>query len=779
MGTPLSTNILRSIDALETNSEVWSSSMLCRLDTIAHSPAGQKGPAEGQPGSGAAQAHPARLGTKVFPRAESAILLLLIGMFLWRGFLPGWRTLNTDFPNYYLAARLYRQGFSMDRVNDWTWFIRQKDHAGIGNPLVGFASLTLLSVLPVEPLASLPPLTAKRLWLIVNLIFLGLVILLLNRISKLGLRRVMILTFVAVDPLSINFLYGQMHVLVLLLLTFAAWAYMRGRSATSGAVLAAASALKIYPAFFLFYFIRKKKWRAALGLVVGCSLLAGLSLALFGLEANRTYLFEVLPGSLSGTSLGPYAVRWNSLTALLRRLFIAEPELNPHPLMHYPTAFALLQPFCQVMLFVPFLWLANPRRRDAEQVRLEWGSFVALLLVLSTAPAPYHYCALILSATLIADYLARSRRMAALAAWVALYALVCLPIYRWTPSSPSGWHTLLSFPRLYAELALWFFLLLELNRAHDAPLNLRLRTREAAVFGCIFIFLYGAGTAAGLRSLRGQFDNYTGRVVSQLESFMATEPAVGGGRIWFVRLTWVGFELTSLQGTHAQTFSFASDAFHPAWSPRTHQLWVELAGSHSRVARIDGLDDQGHHALPVTIFEDGTMPAVSADGRWLAFIREDKGRGSLWVASLKGQERPADPLPAREIAGPSDDVWDVSFGSNDRVLYSAQPHGTLELFSADPVSLQVRPIATGSPAPSRFPAESPDGEWLAYSREEGGAWDLALLDLKTGRDIQLTRGYCNSTGPAWMEDSKAIIYATDCGRGLGLTALARLVVPQR
>src|SRR5690242_2716526 len=176
-----------------------------RLDMNAHSPADPKGSAEGQHRKEAAQVHPARLGPRAFPRAESAILLLLVGLFLWRGFLPGWRTLNTDFPNYYLAAGLHGQGFALDRVYDWTWFARQKDHAGIKNPIVGFASLTLLSMLPVEPLASLPPLAAKRAWLIVNLILLGLVILLLNQISELGLRRVMILTFVAVDPLSINF----------------------------------------------------------------------------------------------------------------------------------------------------------------------------------------------------------------------------------------------------------------------------------------------------------------------------------------------------------------------------------------------------------------------------------------------------------------------------------------------------------------------------------------------------------------------------------------------
>lgn len=753
--------------------------MLDIMDTSSQSPAPQEGPSERHlPGNEAASVRPARLGTGVFPRAESAILLLLIGLFFWFGFRPAWRTLNTDFPNYYLAARLYRQGFPLDRVYDWIWFARQKDHAGIDIPLVGFASLTLLSMLPVEPLASLPPLAAKRLWLIVNLFLLGLVILLLNRMSKLGLQRVMLLTFLALDPLVINFRYGQMHVLVLFLLTLAAWAYLRGLPATSGAALAAASALKIYPALFLFYFIRKNQWRAALGLVAGCILLAGLSLALFGWPANRTYLFEVLPRSLSGTSLDPYAVRWNSLTALLRRLFIAEPDLNPHPLMHYPPAFALLQPFCQVMLFVPFFWLVNPRRWDPEQVKLEWGSFVVLLLLLSTAPASYHFCALILSATLVADYLTRTGRMHAMAALIALYTLVCLPIYRWTPSSPPGWQTILSFPRLYAELALWIFLLKELNRANDPPLTKRLRTRETAVFGLISLFLIGVGVASNFRHLRGQFQDYTRRVTTPKDAFMATEPAEGPGGTWFVGMRLAGFGLTFLQGGTAQNFSFASDAFHPAWSPAARQLWVELSGANSRIVRIDMQDDQARRALPVTMVENATRPAVSADGRWLAFIREDKGRGSLCVASLEGEKQPGVPLPAREIVGPDDDVWDVSFGSDDKVLYSARPSGTVQIFSADPVSLQVNPILTGSSA-SRFPAESPNGKWLAYSREEGGSWHLVLMDLKTRVEIPLTRGYCNSTCPAWTGDSKTIIYATDCGRALGLTALARLAVPER
>ncbi len=49
-----------------------------------------------------------RLGTRLasIDWAENILLAALVGVFIWRGFFPAWRSLNTDFPNYYLAARL-------------------------------------------------------------------------------------------------------------------------------------------------------------------------------------------------------------------------------------------------------------------------------------------------------------------------------------------------------------------------------------------------------------------------------------------------------------------------------------------------------------------------------------------------------------------------------------------------------------------------------------------------------------------------------------------------
>jgi Tol biopolymer transport system component len=79
------------------------------------------------------------------------------------------------------------------------------------------------------------------------------------------------------------------------------------------------------------------------------------------------------------------------------------------------------------------------------------------------------------------------------------------------------------------------------------------------------------------------------------------------------------------------------------------------------------------------------------------------------------------------------------------------------------------------PAPVRYPAVSPDGRWLAFSEEDTGAWQLGIMNLATGEEHRLTNGDCNSVTPAWYADSETLVYAMDCGRGLGLTALFRIL----
>jgi hypothetical protein len=706
--------------------------------------------------------------------AEYAVLITLAGVFLWRGLVPAWKTLNTDFVDYYLAARLYHQGDPLTQIYDWSWIERQKDHAGIDRPIVAFTSLTPFSLLPALPFSSLPPLSAKRGWLIVNIILLALSAWILERMSRLGWRRVGILVFLAVVPLRTSFLFGQQTVLLLFLFTLAGCLYLERWPLASGLALAVGGALKIWPALFLIYFVRKKQWRSALGLVSGSVALWLLSALLFGFGTVRTYLLEVMPWSLRGEGQDPYNLNWNSFSAVLHRLFIAEPELNPNPVAHLPILYSILAPVCQGLIFVPFLWLMGSSRADDDREKLHWGVFLAMLLILSTQAASYDFVTLILTAALAIGYLAPRGRSHEAALVTLFYGLVSFPLYRWAQESASGWYTLMAVPRFWAMTGLWICLLGASLRSASLESKPGLKSGETAVFIAIWLALVIPAAALNLLHQRHQFDNYATRLVVAPESYMDTDPVVAGQDVLFTMMLNDGYRTGVVRQGSLERLSFGVDSFHP--SSAEGSMWVELAGAKSRILRFP-LNVNTLAPEPGLIeADDAERPSVSPDGRWLAFIREARGRGSLWVKELRrGSGGVPRETTERHISTPNLDVLDAAFGVTDDIFFSAiDSSGSPVLFKTTPERGDV--TRDRERAPRRFPAVSPDGRWLAFSQREVSNWQLWVRDLATGAERRLTVGDCNSTAPAWDADSRRLVYATDCGRSLGLTALCRIEV---
>ena len=699
-----------------------------------------------------------------------------MAIFVWRGFVPAWKAVNSDFQDYYLAARLYRQGYSLEQIYDWTWIQRQKDHAGIQVPLVAFALLTPFSLLPVLPFSSLPPLLAKRCWLVVNLVLLGLAAYLLQRMSRLGARRVAILTFLAIVPLRTNFMNGQEYVLLLFLFTASAWLYFKNRGLAAGLTLAVAGALKIYPSLFLIFFVRKKQWRAAAGLVAGSIVFWLLSWSLFGFETIRTYLVEVLPWPLRAEGQDPYNINWNTFSAVLHRLFVAEPELNPHPVAHLPVLYAVLQPICQGLIFVPFLWLMGSSRAAVAREKLLWGTYVAMLLILSTNPGSYDFVALIMTAVLTIGYLKEAGRAREAAIVVALYGLVCFPLSHWVHGSPSGFQTLLSVPRLWAMTGLWICLLVVSFRSTGVPIRTWLKSREAIVFACIWLALVVPAVTMNLLHMKGEFANYATRLVVAPESYLDTDPVVAGEKVFFTMMTDRGYVTGAFDGTSLTQHSwFGTDSFHAAASSNSQDAWVELASAGSQIIRFPA-DAKVPTPNQIAIQEqDAEKPAVSMDGKWLAFMRESKGRGTLWVKELQhGTSSGNADYVERPVSGNEFDVLEAAFDPEDGIIFAARQSGhPPALFRTKPEPSDV--AEEGSSAPRRFPAVSPDGRWLAFSQLENGNWQLWVQDRRTHFEHRLTDSDCNATAPAWYPDSKRLVYATDCARGYGLTALCRIV----
>jgi Tol biopolymer transport system component len=149
---------------------------------------------------------------------------------------------------------------------------------------------------------------------------------------------------------------------------------------------------------------------------------------------------------------------------------------------------------------------------------------------------------------------------------------------------------------------------------------------------------------------------------------------------------------------------------------------------------------------------DATGAAISKNGDRLAFI----SRGKLFV---RGDGVLPTPGPVRDAA------W-----------FPDGNHLALSVNGVIYDSRDMQPIKLDVAGEQSEPAVSPDGRWLALTVTHRGIRHIWLASISAGVARELTAGACNSYAPAWEQNSNALIFASDCGRGLGLPRLYRAVL---
>lgn len=694
--------------------------------------------------------------------AEWVLLSLLLVEFGAHSLPNVWRTLNTDFPNYYLTARLAHEHFDTSRVYEWIWIERQKDHHEIDRRLVGMVPITAFSTLAVYPLTSLPPLEAKRVWTALNLGFLLAAIWLLVDLTGLPLRRIALLVALS-HPLRVNLMFGQFYVLLLFLLTLACWLYARQRRFLSGMPIGVAAGLKVFPVIFLLYFLRKRDWRAFAGGVLGGALCALASIVTFGWQLHGVYLKQILPSVLRGEGLDPYNLIAASLSSLLHRLLIYEPQLNPHPALNAAWLFAVLHPLLQMAVVAPAILLAIPRGWGLRRIHVEWAAILLASLAISTSASAYLFTVLILPACLLLKSLPENPRHVWAAVLVILY--VAVGNLSGTDVNSEGWRALLCVPRLYAAVLLCLFAYWLLKRQSAETLPRWDRMGWAAALGALLLF----NIASNLRHQRGLYDDYRSRVEAPEKTFMDVHPAVQRDALLFIALRGDGYH-SGIQADGVAHLSDTSSLDRLSLAADNDVEWVEEAGRNSVLKTVAYSGEADNESIV-----DAESPVFSSDGKRLAYLREDRGRGQIWIHGRDGAGGNDIPITPSEL-----NVLEMSFlasgssGNAGDLIFSAQSDGKPSLFTVDGAG-HVKPLDTEE---ARYPAVSPDGRWLAYSAMASGSWNLRLRDLSSGQIQELTHAQCNATEPAWNADSKTLYYASDCGRTLWFSAICkRRVIP--
>ncbi|CAN5422373.1 hypothetical protein BH10BAC4_BH10BAC4_13690 [soil metagenome] len=344
-------------------------------------------------------------------------LAFLIAFTAIRGVFPGWTKVHSDFANYYVAAKLVTEGTSLDTIYDNKWFQQEINKHGIDTQgkFAPFPPATAWVMIPLTPFT---PLTAQRIMVLVNLIFITFGILLIKKITHLQFHQCAILIFGAGLGLANNIAFGQLYWIMTVFILLSIILIKKGYSIGGGMILSVFIAIKYFPIVFIGgYFVNsivsknKSNARIQSGLkAVLAAAFTGLAIVAAGLiffkgEVIKQFISSVLIPHLDGVLVGQgsYTFHFQSWESLLRNLFVKHSEFNPSPWIDWPAGKTIFKILITVIVLGSMtMVLYSYRLARGDKRRSVYLALPALAaLVLLPASATYHFILLIIPLVLI------------------------------------------------------------------------------------------------------------------------------------------------------------------------------------------------------------------------------------------------------------------------------------------------------------------------------------------------------------------------------------------
>src|SRR5579863_3374652 len=158
-------------------------------------------------------------------------------------------------------------------------------------------------------------------------------------------------------------------------------------------------------------------------------------------------------------------------------------------------------------------------------------------------------------------------------------------------------------------------------------------------------------------------------------------------------------------------------------------------------------------------------PAVSPDGRKVAYVSAKSGSPNIYVRDVDGTESKQLTFTKEDNSSPCwspDGQW-ICFASK------VNERRALSKVSVNGGSMQT--ISTsGFPNPSE-PDWSPDGKWIAFTSQTG-SFNICVVPANGGAATDLVAG----EDPSWAQNSRTLVFVR---RGRGSATLSLLDVPTK
>lgn len=699
----------------------------------------------------------------------SGIFVFLMLFFIVFTFVPSWIRLNTDFSNAYVASRLVLDGVGIEHIHTMPWFQRQMDYYGVkdqpgGYPYPPFSALITIPI----ALFKLDPLQAKHVWLLLNLLFMFLSIVLIRKFTGKGLIPITVFFILSGIALRNNFLFGQAYMLLFLSVLATLYFYQKGSYTLAGLTLAFGIITREFPLFVLFYFLWKKQWKTVICTFAWAFILTLLSVSMMGVETHLVYIKEIHPVLTDSMWAHPYSILYQTINGLLHNVFIYEPTLNQNPLVDMP----FLYPIFRILFYIPIFFLTLSTinctlgHRSSTRTMMEFCIFVTLALLLSPISASYTYLLWILPMAVFADTLYRNKKYVLLIFLLLLYLAAGSNITNITMIFKEGLTVFMAYPRLWITLMgfvtmLFIYKNLYQDRKHTEPE----RIAVYSLVGLISIFIiisdihYFSSKTDGAIPMRSD------------QSLLITTPTINKDRLIYSALQLKGYKLMDENGTLLP--EFPGDAFTPRSSPDGNLIAFEgIKDRHSCIY----IYKDGQSPVPITDPAlNAQYPAFRGNSNEIAFVSNHTGDNNIYITQLQTPNSELRTL----VATPAEEIEPSFSTDGNKLVYASNLTGAYKLYIMNLIDRSTRQITFGSSVEQQ-PSWSPDGKYVAFSSNRTGNWDIWVYDTSSSSLRQITQDKRNDTNPCWTPDSTRIIFTSDRKRGAGgCAALYKIPVLER
>lgn len=388
------------------------------------------------------------------------LFLVLTILFTRFGFIPAWNNINSDFPNYYTSSRLLTEGNSLSNIYDDKWFQGQINEYGI-NEKGKFSPFPPPTVFVMVPLTFLTPLTAKRIFILLNLAALFITAGIFKKISGISFINCLNIILLSGSALINNFLFGQLYLLILFLIVLGYYNMINGKEYSAGILWGIGAAVKYFPIIYIPMLIIQKKWKAVYALMLSIIIINVLAYISLGSGVYSGFFSHVLFSHLNGnlSSQSNFAISFQSWNSLLRILFIYDPVWNKFPLLNSPLAFQAAR-FFVYLLFASVTGFVLFRIRNSKDLMPVSASLMTItLFVLTPASATYHLLLLSFPLILLLKLTSDCGDYKLRIFFIVIYILIGVLPFAVNKLLPEG-NLIFSFYRLWLEILFYLGILL-------------------------------------------------------------------------------------------------------------------------------------------------------------------------------------------------------------------------------------------------------------------------------------------------------------------------------